>query len=279
MRTIPIAVQSAINTGAFAECTLWEITRRDGEVFRFTDWDRDLTYGGNVYDSAISYTKSADASVSGLAPANADINGVLDASAITEADLIAGKWDFAEVEVLRVNPFLLNDGPYGRGRGNIGKVSTDTPSFTAEFLGLAKALDKNVGRVISATCPATLGDSECAKDLTAFTFTGTLESVDASGLVLTDSARNEAADYFKFGKITMTSGDSSGYSMEVKTSTALGVITVFLPLPFGVAAGDTYSIVAGCDKLKATCISKFDNIENFRGFPDCPTQEKVVDHA
>jgi uncharacterized phage protein (TIGR02218 family) len=279
VRTIPVAVQSAINTRAFAECTLWTITRRDAVVFRFTDWDRDLTYDGNVYGSAISYTKSADASMAGLAPANADINGILDSSAITEADLIAGLWDYAEVEVSRVNPFLLSDGPYATTRTHIGQVSTDSPSFTAELLGLAKALDKNVGRVITATCPVTLGDSECTKDLTAFTFTGTLDAVDASGLVLTDAVRTEATDYFKFGKITMTSGLSNGYSMDIKASTSAGVITLFLPLPFGVTAGDNYSIVAGCDKLKATCKDKFANLDNFRGFPDAPTQEKVVNHA
>jgi uncharacterized phage protein (TIGR02218 family) len=278
-RTIPIAVQSAINTGAFAECTLWTITRRDSVVFRFTDWDRDITFESNVYGSAISYSKSADASVAGLAPANADINGVLDSSAITEADLIAGLWDYAEVEVSRVNPFLLSEGAYATTRTHIGQVSTDSPSFTAELLGLAKALDKNVGRVITATCPVTLGDAECAKDLTAFTFTGTIDSVDASGLVLTDAARTEDDDYFKFGKITMTSGLSNGYAMDIEASTGAGLITLFLPLAFGVEAGDTYSIVAGCDKLKATCKDKFSNLVNFRGFPDCPTQEKVVNHA
>jgi uncharacterized phage protein (TIGR02218 family) len=279
MRTIPIAVQSAINTGAFAECTIWTITRRDGVIFRLTDWDRDLTVDGNVYQSAVTYTKSADLVQSGLAPANADIDGILSSDAITEADLIAGLWDYAELEVTKVNPFLISSGDYSAVRGHIGQVSTDSPTFRAEFLALAKALDKNVGRVITADCPATLGDAECGKDLTAFTFTGTIDSVDASGLVLTDASRTEADNYFKFGKITMTSGASSGYSMDIKASDNAGTITLFIPLPFGVAAGDNYSIVAGCDKAKATCISKFNNIPNFRGFPDCPTQEKVVNHA
>jgi uncharacterized phage protein (TIGR02218 family) len=278
VRTIPIAVQSAFDSGAFAECTIWMITRRDGEVFLFTDWDRDLNYGGSVFQSAVSYSKSADDVQSGLAPANADVNGVLDSSAITEDDLIAGLWDFAEVYIAKINPTLIGSGVYGPVRGHIGKVSTNQPSFTAEFLGLTKALDKNVGRVITAGCPATLGDAECKKDLASFTFAGTVDSV-TSGLVFNDSARTEADDYFKFGKVTMTSGASSGYSAEVTASTDAGVISIFPPLPFGIEAGDTYSIVAGCDKAKATCKDKFDNLDNFLGFPDCPTEEKVLDHA
>jgi uncharacterized phage protein (TIGR02218 family) len=278
-RTIPIAVQSAINSRAFAECTLWTITRRDGQVFRMTDWDRDITFEGNLYQSAVSYTKSADSVQAGLAPANADIDGLLTSDLITEADLIAGLWDYAELEIIKINPFLLSSGDYSPVRGHVGQVSTDAPTFRSEFLALAKALEKNVGEVITAACPATLGDARCKKDLTSFTFAGLIETVSVSGLVLTDSTRTEDDDYFKFGKITMTSGNSSGYSMDIKASDDAGTITLFLPLPFGVEAGDTYSIVAGCDKLKATCISKFNNIVNHRGYPDTPTQEKVVNHA
>jgi uncharacterized phage protein (TIGR02218 family) len=278
VRTIPIAVQSAFDSGAFAECTIWMITRGDGEIFLFTDWDRDITYGGSVFESAISYTKMSDEVVAGLAPANADINGVLDSSAITEDDLISGLWDYAEVYVAKINPTLIGSGVYSPVRGHIGKVSTDSPAFFSEFLGLSKALDRNVGRVVSASCPATLGDAECTKDLTSFTFAGTVDSV-TSGLVFNDAARTEADDYFKFGKVTMTSGASNGYSAEVTASTDTGVISIFPPLPFGMEAGDTYSIVAGCDKAKATCKNKFGNLVNFQGFPDCPTEEKVLDHA
>lgn len=279
MRTIPIAVQTAINTGAFAECTLLKITRRDSQIFYFTDWDRDITFGGAVYGSAIGYSKSADSSVSGLAPANAELIGFLDSAAITEADLMAGLWDYAEWRASRVNPFLLSDGEYAILRGNFGQVSTDSPSFQVELLALAKALDQNIGRVITAACPVTLGDSECAKDLTAFTYTGTLDAVDSSGLVLTDAARAEATGWFDFGKITMTSGLSSGFSQDIKSSTSAGVITMHGTLPYGAAVGDTYTIVAGCDKKKTTCKDKYSNLNNFRGFPDTPTQEKVMDHA
>jgi hypothetical protein len=40
-----------------------------------------------------------------------------------------------------------------------------------------------------------------------------------------------------------------------------------LPMPNTMAVGDTFNIIAGCNKLKRTCIDKFNNIVNFRGFP------------
>lgn len=279
MRTIPILVQQAFDSGAFAECTLWKITRRDGAIFRFTDWDRDLTFEGYVYDSALTYSKSADSTAAGLAPTNAEIMGFFNDDAITEDDLMAGLWDYAEIEIIKVNPFLIAEGEYAKVIGRMAQVTGEAPDFRAEFLALEKALDKNIGRVITASCPAVLGDAECTKDLTAFTYTGTLDAVDTSGLVLTDAARTEANDLFKFGKITMTSGAASGFSQDIAGSTDAGVITLFGRLAFSVAAGDTYTIVAGCDKAEATCRDKFDNIVNHRGFPDTPTEEQVVDHA
>src|SRR5690606_41380149 len=52
-----------------------------------------------------------------------------------------------------------------------------------------------------------------------------------------------------------------------------GVILVLppeMPMP---AMGDAFSIVAGCDKLFATCKAKFGNAENFRGRSEEHTSE------
>jgi uncharacterized phage protein (TIGR02218 family) len=43
-----------------------------------------------------------------------------------------------------------------------------------------------------------------------------------------------------------------------------------------IQVGDIFTIVAGCDKLKETCIAKFNNILNFRGFPDVPGIDKLL---
>jgi hypothetical protein len=37
--------------------------------------------------------------------------------------------------------------------------------------------------------------------------------------------------------------------------------------------GDTLNAIAGCDKLQATCTSKFSNLVNFAGFPFVPKPE------
>ena len=46
-----------------------------------------------------------------------------------------------------------------------------------------------------------------------------------------------------------------------------------------IAEGDTFRIVAGCDKQFATCRSKFANTANFRGFPHVPGNDFMLSLA
>lgn len=75
--------------------------------------------------------------------------------------------------------------------------------------------------------------------------------------------------------IPQAAGDNYGYRMEVKTF-ANGVVTLQQSMPNAISVGDTYSMSAGCDKLRATCVTKFNNIVNFRGFPDLPGQDAMI---
>ena len=45
------------------------------------------------------------------------------------------------------------------------------------------------------------------------------------------------------------------------------------------AAGDTFSVVAGCDKKFATCKAKFANALNFRGFPHLPGNDAAYGYV
>jgi uncharacterized phage protein (TIGR02218 family) len=45
-----------------------------------------------------------------------------------------------------------------------------------------------------------------------------------------------------------------------------------------IAVGDTFTVTAGCDKRFATCVQKFDNAVNFRGFPHIPGNDFVMSY-
>jgi uncharacterized phage protein (TIGR02218 family) len=97
----------------------------------------------------------------------------------------------------------------------------------------------------------------------------------ASGL---DSYAN---DWFTRGLITWLSGANQGRKAEVRLHSKVGssvMIELWQRMSEPIAAGDTFRIVAGCDKQLATCRAKFNNVPNFRGFPHVPGNDFML-HA
>lgn len=46
-----------------------------------------------------------------------------------------------------------------------------------------------------------------------------------------------------------------------------------------IAEGDLFAVTAGCDKRFATCVEKFANGINFRGFPHMPGNDFALSYA
>jgi len=215
--------------------------------------------------------------------------------------------------------------------------------------------------LMSPMCRANLGDARCGKDLTAFTFTYAVDSVNADNQTFLDASLVQAgpstgvaitgvtngnpgvvtmtndslklvanqavtisgvtgmvrintvtiarhpsggtfdlgidttdtglypayagggtvtplgggSGYFDYGTVTFTSGLNAGLSCEIKAYVP-GQVTLALPMPYAIAAADTYTIVAGCDKSLTTCRDVFANVVAFRGEPYLPGLDKIV---
>lgn len=258
--------------------TLWKCTLANGTVKAFTDHDRDLTFGGVTYLAASGYTPSAVQTSGAFNVDNLNLAGILDSPSITEQDLLAGLWDYAQIEISIVNWADLSHGALAQRKGRLGEVKAQRGRFDAELRGMMQAYSRRIGELYQPGCRADLGDSKCKVNLASFTVTGTLTGVNADNRTLTDSARAEANGYFDFGKITFTSGLNNGLSMEVKSYT-VGQIVLQLPMPYACAVGDAYSMHAGCDKTLNTCKTRFVNVINFRGEPHLPGLDQLTKGA
>jgi uncharacterized phage protein (TIGR02218 family) len=76
----------------------------------------------------------------------------------------------------------------------------------------------------------------------------------------------------------MTSGALAGQQRPIKKYT-LGTpntLELMRPFPTAPAPGDTMDVAPGCDKLKATCTTKFSNLAHFRGEPFIPAPEEAT---
>ena len=89
--------------GQTTVCRAWLVTRRDGTTLGFTDHDRDLVFDGRIFRAESGLTARAVQQTTGLAVDNTEALGALSHAAVTEEDLLAGRYDAAEVRAWLVN--------------------------------------------------------------------------------------------------------------------------------------------------------------------------------
>jgi uncharacterized phage protein (TIGR02218 family) len=262
--------------------TCWKLTRRDATVMGFTDHDADLTFDSVLYKAASGFTPSAIENSTSLNVDNLDVEGMLSSGNITESDILAGKYDFAEIEIFQVNYNDLGQGALKLRRGWLGETSLHKQQFVAEVRGLSQRLAQTIGELFSPSCRATLGDARCKVNLAAHTVTGSVTTA-VSPQEFRDSARSEDSGMFTFGLLTFTGGANNGLSMEVKeyvhAAGSGGRFILALAMPYSIATGDSYSLTKGCDKTLQTCLNRFNNVVNFRGEPSVPGLDRMLETA
>lgn len=185
MKTVSTRMQEMLDSQAATLASCWRVTRKDGTVLRFTDHDRNLTFGGEVFEASTGYGSTAIASRANLAADNLEVGGimapgdlVLAVDAITEEDLRDGLYDDATVEI-----FLVDwDDPDGTSdvklkKGTVGEINLRDGRYVIELRGLTQRLARRFGEVYEAHCKVELfsqGFRSCRLDPDGNYNTGTL---------------------------------------------------------------------------------------------------------
>jgi uncharacterized phage protein (TIGR02218 family) len=280
MLIIPPALQAKLDSGVTTLCRCWTIARNDGVTQGFTDHDEDIVVNGVTCRAASGLTASEASERLGLAITGAELSGALSDDTLTEDDLAAGRYDAARVEVWLVDwsePSLA----VRLAAGVLGEVRRSGAAFTAELRGLAHRFAEDSGRLYTATCGADLGDTRCKVDLTsaAMRGEGSVAALTATSSFTASGLGAYADGWFTGGRLAFTAGANGGLAVEVKTHRAAdGIVTLELwqAMPQPIAAGDTFTVTAGCDKHFDTCVGKFANAVNFRGFPHIPGNDFLI---
>ena len=283
MKSLSPALQAHLDDGTTTLSWCWRISRADGVALGFTDHDRTLAFDGTTFEPESGFAASEIRSGSDLAVDAQDASGVLTSDRITETDILDGRWDNVAVELWRVNWADTSQRVLLR-RGAVGQIRRGRMAFVAEVRSLAHVLGQTVGRTFQAACDAALGDARCGIDLESALYRGTGMVTDllrdraflASGLSAFD------AGWFMAGTLTWTSGANAGRVTEVLShglTDAIATLTLLEAPVRPIAEGDSFIASAGCDKRIATCIAKFANVANFRGFPNIPGQDAVLRYA
>ena len=269
-------------TGTTGVCRCWRVTRTDGMRFGFTDHDLALAFDGATFRPESGLSAAALSQTTGLSVDNTEAVGALSDDAITEADIVAGRYDGAEVEAWLVQ-WEAPENRVLQFRGSLGELTRAGGAFIAELRGLSERMNMPTGRVYQRGCSAVLGDGACRVDLTNPGYV-----VDAEVLAV-DSARvfwiklPEAFEprWFERGTCRVLDGAAAGLSGAIKIDRIdrdLRRVELWDGLRTPIALGDRLRLTAGCDKRLETCRLKFANLLNFRGFPDLPGDDWLVAH-
>ncbi len=280
MRSFDPAFTAHLQSGATTLCWCWRITRADGSRLGFTDHDRRLIFDGTTFEAASGFSASEITESLGLSVDNLEVQSAISSDALTEADLAAGIYDNAEVEISRVNWADPSQRALVKS-GTVGEVRRAGTAFAAEVRGLSHYLNQPKGRLFQYTCDADLGDPRCGVNLTSSVYRGfgTVADIASARRFTASGLSGFAPAWFTRGLVTFTSGTASGQSIEVKDHAAtngIATIELWAPARLPMAAGQTFRITAGCDKFAGTCATKFSNIVNFRGFPQMPGNDFIV---
>ena len=273
MRTISAAHQAHLDSGSLSDKHLVTVTRHDGTVKRLTDLDADIVAGGDTFTGGF-LTVGAMTWEIGRNPFTIDIDFVVsDASPIAAADVIAGYYQGATVEIALVN-FDDPTQSTALATGFIGDIAyDDAGSYRFDVVGLWSVAALLRMRTVTPGCQTWLGHPLwCQVDVAGqFTHTVTVASViDSRKITITGFDARAAADdtWYPQGAGKWLTGANTGWSFAVRKWTASGAVLEFWgPMRGTVQAGDTASLHVGCDLTHTMCQARFDNLAHFQGFP------------
>ena len=257
-------------------CTCWRIVRGDGYVFRFTDHDEDVVVDGQTFEASTGMLTSSLSANRSMSVDQMDAYCFIDSENVSEADVAAGLFDGAVVDIFQVNWADPSMGVMWLCKGWVmGNVTVNDSAFSVELRGKVQRLDQMMGKIYSPGCQAEFCDALCG--LSAGDHT-----VEDCVVTAVDSRRQFTTSTFPIPETAWDggyvvwdepdSGDSypglnGSLKMDVIRSGADGVVRLFLPMTYEIHVGDRFSVVSGCDHSAETCHSRFGNIIDFRGHP------------
>ena len=291
MKTASAWLITLLNSQLFVIADLFLFTLADGSFLRYTNWDGNVSYGGNTFYAAggsaayPALTRSKTRCVIGLEVDTLEVNFLVNSTVLIGSVSVAqfaaqGGFDGARLALWRAFlpaptvPGVAADTSAGvliQFVGRVAEVECTRSGVKLNINSDIELLNVMLPRnVYQAACRHKLYDAGCT--LLKATFTVSSTAAAGSTTMVINSALAQAAGYFDLGVVTFTSGVNSGLSRTIKSFTG-GASTLSFPLPSAPAIGDAFSIYPGCDKQSATCDTKFSNKVNFGGFPTIPSPE------
>jgi len=252
--------------------TFWRVQRRDGVTLGFTSHDRDLWLDGVLHRAAPGMLPSAVRRTADLGADSVDVQGALTHDAISSADLAAGLFDGAELQL------GIADWETGERavlyRGEIGAIGEEAVGFSAELLSAKSRLEIDPVPRTSPTCRAQFCGPGCTLSAAPFTHELRVAALDFAANAVS-FAGGPPAEQFRDGSLRWIEGPQAGLSNMV-VNVEGGALVLEQALDPLLQAGTLARLREGCDHTIATCAARFANSINFQGEPFLPGNDLLT---
>lgn len=271
VKTFDSAFSAVLLSETAILATCWRLTRQDGAVLGFTDFDRPLVIESVTYYPGDGF-QASDIDRDLELQANQISLKSFFGDQITQTDAVTGKLNYGRAFVFRVDPFNLPTDLSASPpafepliSGSIGAVTLTDLGYQLELRGLEERLQTAQGWVTSETCRNQFCDPLCGLNIASYTLTVSVTApIDRAGFTSSFSAPYN--NYFLGGKLTWTTGANTGESSTVIYSNGAN-IRCFDRFSNPIQTGDQCQVERGCNKTFQTCREIYGNGVNFNGEP------------
>jgi uncharacterized phage protein (TIGR02218 family) len=290
MKTASAGLRAILAKQSFDMADCYTIITQSGFTARFTTADKDITESATGYLFSSSGPRFQRSKFKWNAGVQVDTLEVTLGALTTDMfngtpwmhAIQQGLLDGAEFVVQRA--FMSTFGDTTNGlltmfRGLVSETTVDRLTAVIKVNTHLDLLSQNMPRrIYQPGCKFSLFDVNCGLVKSSF---ATLKTCGAGGsatlMIITGYAA--VTGYHDLGTGTFVTGAMTGQQFSIKSHTLVSGDAQIVPLvPFGSVPDGTMTVnlYPGCDKLQATCTTKFSNLINFGGYPYVPAAETSV---
>lgn len=279
MKSATSELIALLKTDEFIMADLYTFTLRNGSIYRFTNYDIDLSYGGQKYaKKGLLFKRNGVSLTTGIKVDSLEVtiySQDFKMLSVGFLQLVAnGGLDGANLELNRLfftNPLT----PVGSLWVFSGRVSESVVTRFEAKLQInsdTELLNIQMPRnLYQPSCVHAVYDTGC---MASKAYVSKTVATSSTKQLIYSSRISQANGWFNEGIIEFTSGANAGVKRTIKTHYN-NTLTLVLSLPNMPQIGDSFTLLAGCDRTMGTCRTKFNNITNFRGYPYIPVPETI----
>jgi uncharacterized phage protein (TIGR02218 family) len=275
VRTLTAGMAGHLSGTAHTRCNMLLLDLSDGTSIGITDHDKDIDF--DIGDGVVTYGArtgilASDIALSaGMDADNYEVRGPI-GDVVTREALLGGRFNKARVRLFQVNWADLSADAIAIMAGDVSNAGPEGGQFVFEIRSDFDRFNQVVGTVITPYCQGT--HATCCVQIAPETNT-TITSA-ASALTFNIAATLDPDDH-RDGRLWFTTGALAGTEPREIYAISGNTVTLFAPLANTPAIGDELTVKEGCDRTRATCLARFDNVIEFRGgYPETSGSDQIL---